>query len=45
MSLDRVEEARKKFMRGEMSASEYWDIRVSYYSDLMSSNERKKKKE
>ena len=32
INVDRVEEARQAFMRGEMSAQAYWDIRCAEYS-------------
>ena len=32
INIDRVEKARQAFMRGEMSAEAYWDIRVAEYS-------------
>lgn len=32
INVDRVEEARQAFMRGEMSAQDYWDIRCAEFS-------------
>lgn len=39
--LDECEVARQKFMRGEISAAEYWDIRKSYWSQFKTSNNNK----
>lgn len=32
IDLQRVEKARQAFMRGEMSAEDYWNVRVQEYS-------------
>ena len=36
VDLDRVEQARQAFMRGECSSETYWAIRVEEYSKLKS---------
>ena len=35
MSFEEVEEARQKFMRGEISAADYWETRMHYYSQFI----------
>ena len=40
--MDKVEEARQQFMRGEISATQYWDIRAAYYNALLENNKKRK---
>ena len=30
--MERVEKARRQFMRGEITAEDYWNVRVSVFS-------------
>ena len=43
--MDKVEKARQQFMRGEISATEYWDIRAAYYTALLEKNKKRKEVE
>ena len=40
--LNEIEEARQKFMRGEMSADSYWNIKRRNLSAILEENEKQK---
>lgn len=40
--LNEIEEARQKFMRGEMSANTYWNIKRRNLSAIWEYNEKQK---
>ena len=40
--LNEIEEARQKFMRGEMSANTYWNIKRINLSAIWEENEKQK---
>ena len=42
--LNEIEEARQKFMRGEMSAVSYWNIQRRHLSAIWEENEKQKEK-